>query len=187
MTASRSCAASAGSSTPTEDFVLGIFERDESRVLGGSGLHTRHGPEALEIGYWLRADSEGKGLASEAAAALTRVAFELCGVDRVEIRIDPANERSQRVPERLGFTRRGDAAAQAPGKLGGGDLRDAVIFSMFAPDFSASPCAASSIGPSTHAGRRALDSRLRVFRRSGRKRASGAPRPARTAATGPGR
>ena len=55
----------------------------------------------------------GQGLASEAAAALTRVAFERCGVDRVEIRIDPANERSQRVPERLGFTQRGDAAAAA--------------------------------------------------------------------------
>ena len=99
-----------------QDFVLGIFERDESRVLGGSGLHTRHGPEALEIGYWLRADSEGKGLASEAAAALTRVAFERCGVDRVEVRIDPANERSQRVPERLGFTHEATLRRQAAGQ-----------------------------------------------------------------------
>jgi RimJ/RimL family protein N-acetyltransferase len=124
-----------------QDFVLGIFERDESRVLGGSGLHTRHGPEALEIGYWLRADSEGKGLASEASAALTRVAFERCGVDRVEVRVDPANERSQRVPERLGFRREATLRRRLPGKLGGGDLRDAVIFSLFASDFPSSACA----------------------------------------------
>jgi RimJ/RimL family protein N-acetyltransferase len=140
-----------------QDFVLGIFERDESRVLGGTGLHTRHapwqGPEALEIGYWLRVDAERKGLASEAAAALTRVAFERCGVDRVEVRVDPANERSRRVPERLGFTQEATLRRRLPGKLGGGDLRDAVIFSMFATDFTSSPCASVEYRAFDAAGR----------------------------------
>jgi RimJ/RimL family protein N-acetyltransferase len=135
------------------DFVLGLFEPDESRVLGGSGLHTRHGPEALEIGYWLRVDAEGKGLASEAAAALTRVAFERCGVDRVEVRVDPANERSQRVPERLGFTREATLRRRLPGKLGGGDPRDAVVFSMFASEFAATPVAAVEYRAFDAAGR----------------------------------
>ena len=136
-----------------QDFILGIFERDESRVLGGSGLHTRHGPEALEIGYWLRVDAEGKGLASEATAALTRAAFEVSGVDRVEIRIDPANERSQRVPERLGFTREAVLRRRLPGKLGSGDLRDAVVYSMFASDFPESPCASLEYRAFDAAGR----------------------------------
>ncbi|MGA8147013.1 MAG: GNAT family N-acetyltransferase, partial [Gallionellaceae bacterium] len=34
-----------------ENFVYGIFSADESRLLGGSGLHPRVGPGGLEIGY----------------------------------------------------------------------------------------------------------------------------------------
>jgi hypothetical protein len=45
------------------------------------------------------------------------------------------------VPERLGFTREATLRRRLPGKLGGGDLRDAVIFSMFASDFPSSACA----------------------------------------------
>ncbi|MGZ4148124.1 MAG: GNAT family N-acetyltransferase, partial [Actinomycetota bacterium] len=86
-----------------EDFVYGIFDAAEERVVGGSGLHTRLGAGALEIGYWIRADAAGRGLATETAAALTRAAFEFAAVDRVEIHVDPANERSLRIPRRLGF------------------------------------------------------------------------------------
>src|SRR6185295_2082821 len=32
-----------------QDYVYGIFEGHESRVVGGSGLHTRLGPDAFEI------------------------------------------------------------------------------------------------------------------------------------------
>src|SRR5262245_48834451 len=62
------------------DFIYGIFDRGESRVLGGSGLHVRSGPEIREIGYWIHADHVGQGLATEAAGALTRVAIEVEGI-----------------------------------------------------------------------------------------------------------
>ncbi|HJS98980.1 MAG TPA: GNAT family N-acetyltransferase, partial [Terriglobales bacterium] len=39
------------------DFVYGVFDLAEARVLGGTGLHNRVGPDAREIGYWVRADS----------------------------------------------------------------------------------------------------------------------------------
>src|SRR5579871_5993782 len=58
-----------------ENWMYAIFSPDESEILGGAGLHRRVGPEALEIGYWIRANRLRQGLASEAAAALTRVAF----------------------------------------------------------------------------------------------------------------
>jgi len=32
-----------------QDYVYGIFSRDESEVLGGTGLHKRHGEDAFEI------------------------------------------------------------------------------------------------------------------------------------------
>ena len=86
-----------------QDFVYGIFSSDEAEVVGGTGLHPRVGAGALEIGYWIRESRAREGLASEATAALTQVAFEICGVDRVEIRVDPANEPSMGVPKKLGF------------------------------------------------------------------------------------
>jgi len=36
-----------------EDFIYGIFDSSEEEVLGGTGLHTRHGPFIREIGYWV--------------------------------------------------------------------------------------------------------------------------------------
>lgn len=86
-----------------EDFTMGIFDRSTGEYIGGTGFHTRQGPGILEIGYWLAADREGQGLMTEAAAALTRAAFSFAHAQRVEIRCEPSNERSKRVPQRLGF------------------------------------------------------------------------------------
>jgi RimJ/RimL family protein N-acetyltransferase len=87
-----------------ENCAYTIRERETGRMLGAMGLHPRIGPGGREIGYWLRADATGRGLATEASAALARVAFEHCGDDRVEIHMEPRNERSAAVPRRLGFT-----------------------------------------------------------------------------------
>jgi RimJ/RimL family protein N-acetyltransferase len=86
------------------DFFYGIFSRDETRVIGGTGLHTRQGPGTLEIGYWIRADSINKGFATETATALTRAAFETEGIRRVEIHCDVDNLASAAIPRKLGFT-----------------------------------------------------------------------------------
>lgn len=94
----------------------GIFTLDGSEVLGGCGLYPRIGPGALEIGYWLAVGHTGRGLATRAARALTKVAFALPGVQAVEIRCDRGNVASVRVPQRLGY--RLDAAdAGVPEKL----------------------------------------------------------------------
>jgi RimJ/RimL family protein N-acetyltransferase len=127
-----------------QDFVYGLFSRNESEVVGGSGLHTRIGEQALEIGYWIRASRAGEGLATEASAALTRVAFEVCGVDRVEIRIDPANERSAAIPRKLGFVEEARLRRRLPAAADG-ELRDLVVFTLFRDAFSASPVAAAEL------------------------------------------
>jgi RimJ/RimL family protein N-acetyltransferase len=123
-----------------EDFVYGIFTRDETEVVGGTGLHTRVGPGALEVGYWVRASRVGHGVAREATAALTAAAFRVCGVDRVEIRVDPANAASLRIPRALGFTEEGTLRRRLPGNEGDAP-RDAVVFALFADELEASPVA----------------------------------------------
>ena len=64
------------------------------RVVGGSGLHRRIGPDGLEIGSWVRRDFVRRGIASSAAAWLTDLAFARPDIDRVEIHRDRANVAS---------------------------------------------------------------------------------------------
>jgi len=85
------------------DWVYGIFDENETRVIGGTGLHPRTLPGRLEIGYWVRSSETGKGYGTEAAAALMERAFREHGVVAVEIRCVPRNERSAAIPRRLGF------------------------------------------------------------------------------------
>jgi RimJ/RimL family protein N-acetyltransferase len=93
------------------EWVYGLFTPDGTEVLGGCGLYPRVGPNAVELGYWLAAGHTGRGLATRAAAELTRVAFLAPDIDRVEIRCDPRNGASARVPQRLGYRIRETAAA----------------------------------------------------------------------------
>jgi RimJ/RimL family protein N-acetyltransferase len=127
-----------------QDFVYGIFSQDETRVLGGTGLHTRVGEGAFEIGYWVRADAVRQGTATSVAGALTRVGIELGGADRIEIRIDVDNEVSCRVPRRLGYREEAVLRRRLP-THDGSPQRDAVVFSMFAEDLAGSPAALVSI------------------------------------------
>lgn len=72
----------------------------------------------LEIGYWLATDATGRGFATRATALLTRAAFEL-GAEHVQIRHARLNDRSSRVPSRLGFTNIGTRLLDEQG--GGGE------------------------------------------------------------------
>jgi len=76
---------------------------DCGRVIGGCGLMRRVGPAAIEIGYWIRSDQAGRGLATEAAGLLVNAAWTLSDVARIEIIRDGANEASGRVADKLGF------------------------------------------------------------------------------------
>ncbi|HUP87111.1 MAG TPA: GNAT family N-acetyltransferase [Acidimicrobiales bacterium] len=85
------------------DAAYSIFRGDD--LVGALGLHWRLGPDALEIGYWLRADHEGIGIITRSVHAALDVAFDVEGVRRVVIHCRPDNARSAAVPRRLGFVR----------------------------------------------------------------------------------
>lgn len=76
----------------------------EGAVVGSAGLHPRSTPDVLEIGYWVRSDRTGKGVATKVATALTDAAFECAlRIDRVEICTHARNLKSQAVARKLGF------------------------------------------------------------------------------------
>ena len=123
-----------------EDWAFGVFDLRSGEVLGGAGLHRREAPDALEIGYWLRAGAGGRGLATEAVEALARIALAPGGEGRVEIRCDPRNVRSIAVARRAGFRhlRTIVAGASTPG----GQPRDTMVWERrYFPDPDAPPAA----------------------------------------------
>ncbi|MEM7093873.1 MAG: GNAT family protein, partial [Actinomycetota bacterium] len=72
------------------------------------------------IGYWVAADRQGQGYATEIARALTAAAFTVPGIARAELRIDDANVASLAVARNAGFTYEftEDRDVGAPGQTG---------------------------------------------------------------------
>lgn len=137
-----------------EDFVYGIFHRDDTTVLGGGGLHRRVGEYALEIGYWIHAAHINRGLATEAAGALTRVGFEIERLARIEIHCGPHNTRSAAVARKLGYTHEATLRERAVDTAG--NPRDTMIWTLFAADYPRSPCAGQRLEAFDAAGRRII-------------------------------
>ncbi|WP_354639328.1 GNAT family N-acetyltransferase [Kitasatospora camelliae] len=100
-------------------YVAGL-DAEPGSVIGAFGLHGRIGAGALEIGYWVHVDHVGRGIATDAARALTEAALALPGIERVEIHCDEANAPSAAVPRRLGYhlDRTVDAPITAPSETG---------------------------------------------------------------------
>ena len=119
-----------------EDYVYGIFNKDESRVLGGSGLHTRMKDNALEIGYWLHKDFLNQGYITESSAALTKVAFEIYHVERMEIHCAVENLASAAIPRKLGYIH--EATRRRMAYANGGPT-DSMIWTLFADEYPHTP------------------------------------------------
>ena len=61
----------------------------------------------VELGYWIDATMEGKGIVTQACRTMVRHAFEEHEVHKVEVSCATDNTRSRAVAERLGFTQEG--------------------------------------------------------------------------------
>jgi RimJ/RimL family protein N-acetyltransferase len=136
------------------DYVYGILARDERLALGSSGLHTRLGDGGLEIGYWIRASHVGRGLATEAASALVKVAFELAKVERVEIHCRPDNVASAAVPKKIGFTH--EATRREVSRDVNGTAHDSMIWTILAREYPTSPASRTALAAYDSIGNRFL-------------------------------
>jgi ribosomal-protein-serine acetyltransferase len=118
-------AASVAAFDAGDAWAYAILDLAQTRVLGGAALERAEealtalvGPDTVETGYWLRADSTGHGYATEATGCLIELAFTWIGAQHVAVCHDPANAASEGVPRRLGFRCLGIVASSVlPGRL----------------------------------------------------------------------
>ncbi len=112
---------------------MSMWLRDGGTFLGSADLHhIDWSMPSFEIGYWVRRAFRGRGYVTEAVRALTRLAFENLGAERVEIRCSHRNEGSQKVPERCGFSLEGRLRNQT--RELDGELRDTLVYALIRGD-----------------------------------------------------
>jgi RimJ/RimL family protein N-acetyltransferase len=136
-----------------KNYTYGIFSPQENRLIGGTGLHPRVGSKAFEIGYWIHKDFINHGYATETAAALTKVGFEVEKVERMEIHCSVENIRSAAVPRKLGYQHEATLQKRS---FAHGQKSDQMIWSLFREQYFASPTAKLEIAAYDAAGRRIL-------------------------------
>jgi ribosomal-protein-alanine N-acetyltransferase len=114
-----------------------IFD-DSGRVAGRISLNDIvRGPfQSCNLGYWVSAAANGRGLATRALREITDLAFGKLGLHRIEAGTLPHNSRSQHVLERNGFTRFGLAPAFL---LIAGRWQDHVLYQLIAEDAARRP------------------------------------------------
>jgi len=113
--------------------------------VGSMGLHHLDGPGgSTEVGYWLGAGHQGRGLLTRAMRGLHRHFFEARGLGRVAIGVVPGNARSEAVAARLGY--RPEAVFRKAHRAPHG-VADLAFFGLLSEDWWASPVAAESVGP----------------------------------------
>jgi ribosomal-protein-serine acetyltransferase len=102
------------------------------RLVGWVQLEINARARSAEVGYWLDAEFEGRGLVTRAVTAVLDYAFGTLGVARVALPTTVDNTRSRGVAERLGFTQEGllREAAAFPG-----ERRDLVIYGLLAREW----------------------------------------------------
>lgn len=82
---------------------LGVFDAETGLLLGGAGLNQFNRKHSFcNLGYWVRASRQRRGVATRAAAALARHAFERMAFTRVEIVAAQGNDASHAVARRIG-------------------------------------------------------------------------------------
>lgn len=126
-------------------FRCGVEE--EGEIVGALGLHNVQ-PKAgsCELGFWLAAEAEGRGLITRAVAGLLPWLFRDLDLKRVEVRALPENRRSRAVAERLGFRQEGVLRRIFERN---GSAHDIVVYGLLREEWAAGRVDAALAGEET--------------------------------------
>jgi RimJ/RimL family protein N-acetyltransferase len=83
-----------------------VVEKEGGRPVGSCGFAPLPWSGEIDFGYMFRRDRWGRGYASEITPAALRYGFERYGFGEVVASIDPQNDASRRVLEKIGFAYR---------------------------------------------------------------------------------
>ena len=118
-------------------FQWGVERKEDGEILGTCTLFSIHRDSMrAELGYCLRSAHWRKGYMSEALAALIDYAFATLKLRRLEADVDPGNDGSVRLLERLGFTREGLLSERWDV---GGQIGDTAFFGLLAREWRGRP------------------------------------------------
>lgn len=107
-----------------------IVHPDDDRLLGQVGLNVNARHVSAEGYYWVNASERQRGLASRALGLVADWGFSH-GIERLFLVIHPENVASNRLAERMGFTREGVLRSYEPVK---GQRPDLVSWSLLPAD-----------------------------------------------------
>jgi ribosomal-protein-alanine N-acetyltransferase len=116
--------------------VFFVYERKTGALVGGCQLsNIRQGvaQSAATLGYWMGERYAGKGMMSDAVAALTKYCLTRLGLHRIEAACLPDNVASRRVLAKAGFVEEG--AARKYLKING-QWRDHLLFAIIEDDLA---------------------------------------------------
>jgi RimJ/RimL family protein N-acetyltransferase len=86
-----------------------VVEKESGRMIGYCGLMFLEGTTEVELAYGLAKSVWDKGFATEAARAALRFGFEELKLERIVAVVNPQNEASRKVLEKLGMRYTKDA------------------------------------------------------------------------------
>lgn len=95
-----------------------------------------------EIGYWINSGHARRGAATEVTARMVQIAFEELSLHRVVLRIAVGNRGSERVAEKLGFTKEGVLREELEVH---GEWLDHTVYSMLEHEYTTSKHAIAAI------------------------------------------
>jgi RimJ/RimL family protein N-acetyltransferase len=106
-----------------------VTEPDADEAIGYIGLRVVDWNG--QIGYWVRPEDRGRGVATRALRLLARWALETAGFERVQLLVEPENQPSRRVAENAGF--RAEGLLRRYVDLGGRRV-DGIMFGLLPED-----------------------------------------------------
>ncbi|MFK7049098.1 MULTISPECIES: GNAT family N-acetyltransferase [Flavobacterium] len=111
-----------------------ITEKPDDKLIGFLGYYRIQKENyRSEIGYMILPEYNGRGIATEAVQLILEYGFNQMGLHSIEAVIDPKNQASARVLEKLGFVKEGHLREN---EYFEGKFWDSVIYAILKSEFN---------------------------------------------------